>query len=68
MQSQNREVVTVAAMAIAPIFLKSPLGSKIFPLFSFSFLLYIERWRMAVENGSRCAFGLSKYGCMCFYL
>jgi hypothetical protein len=52
MQSQNREVVTAAAMAIAPNFLKSLLGSKIFPLFSFSFLLYIERWRMAVENGS----------------
>jgi hypothetical protein len=48
MQSQNREVVTAAAMAIAPIFLKSPIGSKIFPHLQF-FFSSIYR---AVENGS----------------
>jgi hypothetical protein len=48
MQSENREVVTAAAVAIAPIFLKSPLGSKIFPRLHF---LFSSIYR-AVENGS----------------
>jgi hypothetical protein len=41
MQSQNREVVTATAVAIAPNFLKSPLGSKIFPHLHF-FFFYIS--------------------------
>jgi hypothetical protein len=48
MQSQSREVVTAAAVAIAPSFLKSPLDSKIFPRLQF---LFSSIYR-AVENGS----------------
>jgi hypothetical protein len=46
-QSQNREVVTAATVAIPPTILKSPLGSKIFPRLQF---LFFSIYRV-VENG-----------------
>jgi hypothetical protein len=63
MQSQNKEVVMAAAVAIAPIFLKSSLGFKIFPRLQFFFSsIYIERWRMVAtvilvfQNMGACVF------------